>query len=173
METNNNTGKIILVVVLLAAAIYWFTTMKPQGVDNTNNEMSDDVSMEDSNSNEDFDVAKSICYEWKTDAGDRAEINVELMGTDVSGEFNWLPLEKDSKTGTFKGTSSPLELTKTVMWQASGEGVTNTEELKLKFSANTVAPGFGAMEDKGDGVYVYSDPANISYDLTLTEVNCK
>lgn len=168
METEkNNTGRVILVLVVLIAGIYWVTNMKPKMPSSPPTQEDDSIVEEES-------VEKvSMCFEFNSEAGDRAELKLDTLGSEVSGEFNWLPFEKDSKTGTFKGNSSPLNVVKNVMWEASGEGITNTEELKLRYVENGVSPGFGEMKDSGDGVYVYADPENISYDLVLSKVECE
>jgi hypothetical protein len=102
---------------------------------------------------------------------------MDIRGDKVAGEFNWLPKEKDKKTGVFLGTVSgvdPVTMDRRVnaIWDASAEGMTNKEELVIKFGKGIASPGFGAMVNSDSGVYIYSDPAHISYDLNLSQTDC-
>lgn len=122
----------------------------------------------------------SICYIWNTEAGDSASLRMNFSGaggSNVSGNFSFSPYEKDSKSGSFEGIALPLDQasmsrTAKVMWQATGEGITNTEELYIRFGEGDATPAFGQMKDRGDGVYVYSDPANLSYPIILQQTDC-
>ncbi|MBP6857584.1 MAG: hypothetical protein KBC11_00085 [Candidatus Pacebacteria bacterium] len=121
-----------------------------------------------------------ICYIWNTEAGDSANLKMAFFGEGgsiVSGSFDFTPAEKDSKTGTFEGTAGPVDKeamsrTAQVLWTASGEGITNTEELYIKFGEGNAYPAFGEMKDNGSGLYVYADPANLSYPIALQQTNC-
>jgi hypothetical protein len=120
--------------------------------------------------------ATQTCYIWNTEAGDRAMISMDIRNDNVIGEFYWLPFAKDSKTGIFKGTvSSPdlLTLNRTIdaLWEASGEGVTNNEELRIVFGEGIASPGFGEMALEGS-VYRYAEPKNISYPINLQQTDC-
>lgn len=118
--------------------------------------------------------AIELCYLWNTNAGDKAMLSMDIRDENVIGEFYWLPLEKDSKTGVFKGTVASSGGGGTVdgWWEAMGEGITVKEEIKIKFDENTAGVGFGEMVDRGDRTYVYKDPGNLSYAPPLQRTDC-
>ncbi len=122
-----------------------------------------------------------ICYVWGTEAGDTASLRMSVSGgSDVAGVFDYSPAEKDSKSGPFSGIIGPTDennesagITADLLWTASGEGVTNTEQLSIKFAEGAANIGFGEMKlVEADGIYVYADPENISYSLMLNQTNC-
>lgn len=120
---------------------------------------------------------RELCFLWNTEAGDKATIVMDISGSEVTGNFNWLPAEKDKKTGPFKGTISavdPMMMARTIdaFWETSAEGMTATEELKIIMGEGNAAAGFGEMKDRGDGVYVYADPEHLSYVPNLTDTDC-
>ena len=108
---------------------------------------------------------------------DAYTLRMDLNGENVKGELNLLPAEKDKKTGEIEGTVSAVDKTMmartaSLWWYASAEGMNVKEELKVIFGEGTANVGMGEMVDRGDGVYVYKDPKNISYSLSLTDVAC-
>jgi hypothetical protein len=163
------TFKWIFVAVVLGMMVYVVMKDKPQVADiSTNENVSEEIE------------PREICYIWNTEAGDSATLRMEFSGTggsNVQGRFDFVPAEKDRKTGTIVGTAGPLDQqmmarTAKLWWTASGEGVTNQEELFVIFGEGIASPGFGEMKDRGDGVYVYANPENISYDLNLSQTDC-
>ena len=121
--------------------------------------------------------SRQLCFIWNTEAGDLALLSMDLRGEDVMGEFYFLPAEKDRKVGIYQGKVSAVDdmtMSRTIdaFWQAEAEGTQVIEELRIIFGEGTASPGFGEMKDRGDGVYVYADPENISYDLMLTDTDC-
>ncbi len=125
-------------------------------------------------------VSKDYCYIWNTEAGDSATLRVTFSGDDGSatkGIFVYRPAEKDSKQGPFQGVVGPVDAktgtrSASLWWNASGEGVTATEQLSLIFEGSIVSVGFGEMKDRGDGVFVYAHPKDISYSLHLQQTDC-
>lgn len=118
-----------------------------------------------------------LCYIWNTEAGDKAQLSIDIRGGSAIGEFNWLPAEKDIKTGIFEGSITPFDpahsmRTVNAIWHAKAEGTQNNEELKIILGDTTASPGFGAMKDRGDGTYVYSDPNKVDYSLNLSQTDC-
>lgn len=119
-----------------------------------------------------------ICYIWNTEAGDSASLHLDITeGTNITGFFNWRPFEKDSKTGKIIGLAGPLDQktmsrTAYLVWSATSEGVTNDEELSIIFGEGIANPGFGEMMQNEKGLYIYADPENISYDITLAQTDC-
>lgn len=110
--------------------------------------------------------------------GDKYTLRMKLDGSNVTGELNLLPAEKDKKVGKFTGTVSPVDkmmmARKTdLWWDTLAEGMNTKEQLKIIFGEGTASIGFGEMTDRGDGVYVYKDAKSILYNLELSDVDCK
>lgn len=126
------------------------------------------------------DQGIDFCYVWNTEYGDKAILKMNLSGAGgsvVNGSFDYIPKEKDSKTGTFMGTAGPVDKykmarTARVIWNASGEGMTNKEELYFDFGEGNAYPAFGEMILGADNVYVYKNPEKLSYPITMQEVEC-
>ncbi len=109
---------------------------------------------------------------------DEYVLRMDLDRDKVSGELNFKPAEKDSKVGQFSGTVSavdPMAMARTIdaWWDTLAEGMRAREELSIKFGEGTAYIGAGGMKDRGDGTYIYIDKSNISYSLTLNDVDCK
>lgn len=172
MENKTKTWQIVLgILILIALGILIATLPAKEPTVPTDNEVGENV-WEDPNV-----TATQLCFIWNTEAGDKAQISMDIRGNQVIGEFNWVPAEKDSKTGIFEGTISdvdPKMMARTVhaLWEASAEGATVMEELKIIVGEGTASPGFGEMRDRGDGVYVYADPDNLSYAPNLSDTDC-
>lgn len=118
-----------------------------------------------------------MCFIYNTEAGDKANIVMNIKGEYVEGEFNWIPFEKDKKIGKFSGVIGdvdPYTATRNLdaVWNASAEGVLVKEQLKIIVGEGIASPGFGAMSDRGDGVYVYTDLENIVFGPNLSLTSC-
>jgi hypothetical protein len=122
-----------------------------------------------------------ICYfrSDKTTSGfyDGAWLKLNIVGKNVTGEFQNLPAESDSKVGTFSGTTETLDqatmsITANVIWQSRAEGMEVPEELILKWGDGSATAGFGEMVDRGDGTYVYKDKTNLSYIKGMSQIDC-
>ena len=108
---------------------------------------------------------------------DKYTLRLDLNGEKVTGELNFLPAEKDSKTGEIKGIVGKVDpkmmaRQADLWWFTFAEGMNTEEELKIIFGEGTANIGFGEMIDRGDGVYVYKDPGKVSYQLELSDVAC-
>lgn len=108
---------------------------------------------------------------------DKFVLKMNLIGDKATGELNLIPAEKDSKVGKFEGTVGPVDpylmgRKMDLWWDTKAEGMNTKEELSIIFGEGTASIGFGEMVDRGDGVYIYKDPQNISYSLDLTDVSC-
>lgn len=93
-----------------------------------------------------------MCYKWQSEGGmDKSMLSLDLRGGKVIGEFYWLPFEKDSKTGIFKGTVSPLipEIMGRrieAVWAAKAEGAEFNEDIKIEFGdGSAVVEGYPQM----------------------------
>lgn len=108
---------------------------------------------------------------------DKFALKMKLDGKNVTGELKLLPAEKDSLVGAFEGTVSSVDnqtmsRTADLWWQSTGEGQTVKQQLSVIFDESTANIGFGEMEDRGDGVYVYKDISQVDYSFILTDTTC-
>ncbi len=120
----------------------------------------------------------TLCFTRNTEDGGKANIVMNIAGDKVTGTFDWAPAERDRKSGPFDGTISPVDKfimgrTLDVWWNATAEGKTATEQLKIIMGEGNAAPAFGEMKDRGDGVFVYAHPEKLVFEPNLTDVDCK
>ncbi len=104
-------------------------------------------------------------------------LRIILDGEKARGELNTLPGGKDSMTGEFEGTVSAPDdeggaRTANLWWYSLSEGTFVKGELKIIFDNQKASVGFGEMIDRGDGVYVYKNPENLSYSLNISKITC-
>ena len=104
-------------------------------------------------------------------------LKMNIAGSNVTGEFHYLPAEKDSKVGTFEGTVGAVDKAMmarvaNVWWNSMAEGMQVKEQLRIVFGEGNAQAGFGEMVDQGDGTYVYKDVAKITYGVSMTDVAC-
>lgn len=154
---------VILVCIVLFVGIYMFLENKNQQA----------VSKE----------PIEMCYQYvnPTDRGfkDVFKLKLKIDGANITGEFDSLQAEKDTKTGDFAGTVGPLDQkfmsrTANVWWNSYAEGMHVTEELRFSFGDGSAAIIGGEMEDRGDGVYVYKKDSKPIYGYpTMSQVDCE
>ncbi len=128
-----------------------------------------------------FQEPSSLCYynETLTQTGlyDRSWLRLNLSANEVSGEYYNLPAEKDGKFGELKGTFSKDDFgvlsRADVIWEAKAEGSIVSEQLLINFTRSEAFVGFGEMKLGYGGLYVYSDPQNISYWQPLLVSSCE
>lgn len=157
----------ILIVIVIGLAIYAIVMWKKPVV----------VEPVVVQGNQPIELCFARTFTTQSGLVDRTFLRMDLSGGNVTGDFRMLPAEKDSKQGVFSGTVTdvdPRSMSRlaVVWWEASAEGTTTTEELRVRFGEGTASIGFGEMVDRGDGAYVYKDPNNISYSLDLNDVAC-
>lgn len=126
----------------------------------------------------------ALCYEYskKMPSGysDREVLKMTFSGQggkQVTGEYRYLPAEKDSKTGTFTGTAGPMDpkisaRTADVWWDVMAEGMRATEQLRIVFGDGSAVAMFGEMADGEDGNYVYKDVTKLTPGFQMSQVNC-
>lgn len=119
-------------------------------------------------------VSEQLCYIWNTEAGDKATLSMDVRGDQVVGEFNWVPAEKDKKTGIFIGgvTGIGADRVANAWWSVNGEGVSNQEQIMIKFGNGIAAVGFGEMKELADGRWAYADQKNLSFAPNLSKTDC-
>ena len=124
----------------------------------------------------------SMCYYRadKTNRGfyDKAWIKLNITGEKITGEFQHLPAESDSKIGTFEGTVGPVDKVSmsrkaNVWWNSEAEGMSVKEELIIEFGEGSATAGFGEMVDRGDGVYIYKNKDNLTYIKQMSQIDCE
>lgn len=108
---------------------------------------------------------------------DTASLHMDLRGDKVKGEFKNFPALTDSNFGPFEGNVSSvipemMARIADVWWESTAEGTTTKRELRIIFGEGNADVGFGEIEDRGDGVFVYKDKENIETWKTLTDVDC-
>ena len=176
MENENTKIWQILLAIIVIGIIAWILIKSPES--SVVPETSDTTNVTPNPLPDSNVEVRQLCYIWNTEAGDKAELSMDIRnGTDVTGEFNWLPAEKDKKTGTFIGTAGPVDpysMSRTLngIWQVSAEGMTNSEEIIIKFGEGVAGVGTGEMKDKVDGTYVYAYPENLSFEPNLQQTDC-
>lgn len=123
-----------------------------------------------------------MCYQYTkgTQSGlaDRAWLKMSILGDKVTGEYQNLPAEKDSKIGKFNGTVGKMDpkisgRIADVLWESFGEGMRVTEQLKIEFGEGSAVALFGEMIDKGDGIYVYKDATKLTPGFQMSQTDCE
>jgi hypothetical protein len=125
---------------------------------------------------------QNLCYYFsqKTSRGffDRAWTRLNITPDNkVTGEFYNYPAETDSKWGTFTGTVAPSNpeirgQRAELMWDTHAEGMEATEELWIQFNEDNATPLYGAMMNRGDGVYVYQDKSALTPGFVQNKIDC-
>lgn len=173
MKTNIKLFFIFLLIVVIIGSITMsiFYNKKPKIIIQENNSQVSTEAKE----------PVSMCYFRliKTDRGffDKTWIKLSILGDKVTGEFNSIPAEKDSKIGTFEGAVGPVDKTSMsrnalVWWNSFGEGIKAKEELSIEFGEGSASVGAGDMIDRGDGAYVYKDKTKLFYNEPLSQYDC-
>ncbi|MFA6999792.1 MAG: hypothetical protein WC241_01615 [Candidatus Paceibacterota bacterium] len=128
-------------------------------------------------------VSKSIgmCYQYSKETSrgfvDRVWLQMNISGSNVTGEYQSLLAEKDSKVGKFSGTVGPMDpkisgRIADVWWDSEGEGMSVTEQLKIEFGEGSAVTLGGEMIDRGDGTYVYKDANQIASGPQMSQIDC-
>lgn len=121
-----------------------------------------------------------VCYLWASEMNDRSELKIIFSGEndqEVRGYYSWLPYESDSKIGPFNGNIDAPQTTNSPgtiigFLQATGEGMTNTEQIKIDFNDKEASVYFGEMVEQSNGVYLYKDMQNLAKGPTMTQTPC-
>ncbi len=163
---------IILIVIIVGAVIL---SIKPK-------ETIAPVAMVDDNASISVEKPSNLCYYRSTkndsDFYDIAWLKLNILGEKITGEFQNLPAESDSKIGTFEGQVGPVDpksmaRTASVWWESRAEGMEVKEELEIQFGEGSATAGFGEMVDRGDGVYVYKNKSNLYYIEQMNQYDCE
>ncbi len=123
-----------------------------------------------------------MCYQYSeiTQSGftNRAWLKLDILGDKVTGEYQNLPAEKDSKVGKFSGVVGPMDpknsgRTADVWWDSMAEGMKVTEQLKIEFGEGSAVALFGEMVDRGDGTYLYKDVTKLTPSFQMSQTDCE
>lgn len=126
--------------------------------------------------------AIDMCYQYFKDTSsgfaDRAWLKMSILGDKVTGEYQNLPAEKDSKVGKFDGTVGKMNpkisgRIADVWWNSSAEGMNVREQLNIEFGEGSAVALFGEMIDRGDGVYVYKDATKLTPGFQMSQTDCE
>jgi len=110
------------------------------------------------------------CYQQSV-GRDTTSIRLEINGSIVTGEMNWIPYEKDSARGVLAGMRNGNEIT--AIWTYVIEGSNQTEEVLFKIEDNQLMRKVGELEDpNNDGNLKLKDPASAQYTEIYTSVDC-
>lgn len=169
--------QIIIIILILIITGGIFMSVQYNKKDNKKVEVNPDNKVIDTIPQE----TRSLCYyrsdTTKSNFLDKAWLKVNVTGDKVTGEFQNLPAESDSKVGTFEGTMGPLDQKSMsgeaiVWWNSRAEGMEVKEELIIKWGDGSATVGFGEMVDRGDGVYLYKDKSNLYYIKAMDQMDC-
>ena len=123
-----------------------------------------------------------MCYQYSKNTSnglaDRAWLKMSILGDKVTGEYQNLPAEKDSKIGKFSGTVGKMDpkisgRIADVWWNSSAEVMNVTEQLKIEFGEGSAVALFGEMVDRGDGVYLYKDVTKLTPSFQMSQTDCE
>jgi hypothetical protein len=110
------------------------------------------------------------CYK-KATGRDTMFLQIEQSGTEIRGSLTFDNYEKDSSTGTVKGTIQGDLL---MLWyNFQSEGMSSVSQVYFKKEGSILIFGTGPVETKGDTAY-FPQPGSVKYDPSeaLTTVNC-
>lgn len=126
--------------------------------------------------------AIAMCYQYSKDTpsgfSDRAWLKMSILDSEVTGEYQNLPAETDSKVGQFKGAVGPMDpkisgRIADVWWDSFAEGMRVTEQLKIEFGEGSAVALFGEMVDRGDGVYLYKEATKLTPGFQMSQTDCE
>lgn len=165
---------IIILILVIVASIGCSIYSDIKNKKTENNQSTDEMTTENSRP---IDMCFYRSDKTSQNFYDISWLKLKLNGESVTGEFQNLPAETDSKVGKFEGTVGPvnqqtMSRTANVWWNSFAEGMSVKEELIIDFGDGSATVGFGEMIDRGDGVYVYKDKNNLYYQKSMSQIDC-
>ena len=116
------------------------------------------------------DGTSTSCYQY-TFKKDISIIELTQDGDKVTGFYAWLPYEKDSARGGFRGTVKDDIIDAKTIYRI--EGSTQEEELLFKIKTDTLVQGTGEMVDpKFNGNLQFKDRSKIKWEDSFKKVEC-
>ncbi len=126
-----------------------------KNVDKQKNDMEESTAKTSVSNNGLLCFQKIYPYQDNPSIQDVLELNLTIDGNTVSGNYNWLPAEKDQRRGTLDG--SLTDDTITAQYRFMQEGMEQTATLKIRLMDDEVQVeggepelGLGATIDKID-----------------------
>lgn len=170
------TARILLLLIAVLIVIM-LVNYKPSNTQNPN--------QEDITQTNDEEALIERCYAQKesqeidedTTLYGFSFLRATINGTDVEGDYENYPAEKDAMYGDFTGNvnidpNSGAYLL-TTMYSYSAEGMENTEEKYFILNTDQAYVGYGEMLEQTDGVYMYNDPTMVDFSFTIPMVSCE
>jgi hypothetical protein len=112
--------------------------------------------------------ADTICFMQKLKK-DISEIQLIIVGNDVTGEYHWHPYQKDGGHGTLKGIKKDSVIT--ADWSYTIEGANQIEEVVFKMEGEKLMKAEGALDDKS-GRLVIKDKSKMKFSEVFNKANC-
>lgn len=104
---------------------------------------------------------------------DVTDVQLTILGDEVTGIMNWVPYEKDSARGTLKGIKNAAgELDLMYDYMIEGNQQTETKIMKIEGEKLMIKVG-ELLDPKNDGHLIYKDIAQAQYLEILEPVDCK
>jgi hypothetical protein len=112
----------------------------------------------------------SKCYAYLTDK-DTVRLQLAMDGKIASGDLSYRLYEKDSNTGTIRGSMQGDTLI--ADYTFASEGTESVREVRFLKHDDMLVEGTGEMQES-NGKMVYKNPATIRYmgGLVLKKVDC-
>ena len=111
--------------------------------------------------------ARQMCYRQVV-GRDTTLVRLLIDGAAVTGELAVLPAEKDRARGPLTGTLTGQQIV--ADWQRTGEGQTQTHEVRFTLAGDSLRWREGARTEK-DGKWVLVNPAQ-GYQYVLGKIAC-
>lgn len=116
------------------------------------------------------DKSSTTCYQH-TLGKDFTVIELTQTSDDITGYYAWVPFEKDSARGSFKGTVKNNIIKGNFIY--SIEGSTQEEEVVFKMQKNALIQGRGELVDsKFNGKLQLKNPSKVTWEDSFKKVEC-
>jgi hypothetical protein len=112
--------------------------------------------------------ADTMCFTEKIKK-DVSEVQLIILGDDVTGEYHWHPFQKDGGHGTLKGTKKDNLIT--ADWSYTIEGAKQVEEVVFKMEGDKLMKAEGALDDKS-GRLVIKDKSKMTFPEVFNKADC-
>ena len=104
---------------------------------------------------------------------DVTDIQLNILGSAVTGKMDWVPYEKDSARGTLQGFKNAAgELNLMYDYMIEGNQQTETKVMKIEDGKLLVKRG-ELLDPNNDGNLVYKDVNQAKFSEVLEPTNCK
>ena len=120
------------------------------------------------------EVAKSKfpvnCFENKMPDGSTLSLQYTEYYEEIVGILDYSFYDKDGAHGTFKGKKEGDIIT--AAWTYTVEGSEQTEQIMIKIEGDKAMKASGELVEGKDGALQLKDPAQATWQETLTRVQC-